>query len=238
MSEAQLHVEFFTQAEENQALSLKEGRPVFEDKEFVRIRFPGDNKREHVAPAHEGYRRDRENGNRWVTWAEDYPRHYDAFKQKASQAAIGTPLTELPFLTEARRAELRALNIHTAEMLAEMPETNYHRLGMNGRALAMQARAYLERAKDGALEAKMSAENAALKQQIDLLQQQMAGILSKPAPAPEIIEEEPTGSVFESWTDENLKAFIQAHAGSRPKGNPSHASLVKMAEEANERAAA
>ncbi|MCU0905633.1 MAG: hypothetical protein MUE83_17460, partial [Tabrizicola sp.] len=48
-----LGVEFFMKPVENKAKSKEAGRPIFEDREMVRIAFPGDSKREHVAPAHE-----------------------------------------------------------------------------------------------------------------------------------------------------------------------------------------
>ena len=53
-----------------------------------------------------------------VTYAERFARQYQQFKAQAAQTKSGTPLEYAPFLTEARRAELRALNIYTVEALA------------------------------------------------------------------------------------------------------------------------
>ena len=99
----------------------------------------------------------------------------------------GTPVEELPFLTESRRHELKALNIFTAEGLASLEGANLERLGMSGRELKNKALAYINHAKDTALETKLTAENDALKDRLAALeamlldQQQQA---ASPAQAP------------------------------------------------------
>jgi len=222
-----VHVEFYAEAVENPAKTRMEGRPIYEDKEFVKIKFPGDQKRVHVAPASEGYRRDPAT-NRWVSYIEDFPKHYERFQQGLEQSVSGTPLSELPFLTESKRAELRALNIHTGEQLAALDGAPLSRLGMGGRALKDQATAYIEHASDTALETRLAGENAALREQMAILQAQMAEVLlSKPAPVPAA----PSVSSFDDYQDEDIKAFIKDRTGSAPRGNPSHETLVRMADE-------
>lgn len=220
-----LHIEFFIQPEENPAKTRAEGRPIFEDKEFVRIKFVGDPKKELVAPAHDKFMLDRGTGQ-WITYAQAYHRHYDAFKTGQAALGEGTPISELPFLSEAKRAELKALHIHTAEGLAGLEGTNLSRLGMYGRQLKDQATAYLAKAKDSALETRLSAENASLKARLEALE----ALMSTPAPAVSAPAE--AVSVFSGWDDAALKAFIKERTGTAPKGNPSHATLVQMAEKA------
>ena len=123
-----LHIEFRTVAVENRAKSLKEGRPIFDQQEQAVIRFAGDTKKELVAPAHEKCMRDPASGL-WVSYAQAYQRHYEAFKSGEAAIGEGTPVEELPFLDAARRAELKALHIHTAEALA----------GLEARTLAASA---------------------------------------------------------------------------------------------------
>ena len=53
-----------------------------------------------------------------VTYAERFQHQYRQFKTAAAQTKTGTPLDHAPFLTEGRRAELRAQNIYTVEALA------------------------------------------------------------------------------------------------------------------------
>lgn len=227
-----LHIEFRTVAVENRAKSLKEGRPIFDQQEQVFIRFVGDPKKELVAPAHEKCMRDPATGL-WVSYAQVYHRHYEAFKSGQAAIGDGTPVEELPFLDAARRAELKALHVHTAEALAGLEGVNLSRLGMFGRELKEKAKAYIEKARDSALETRLAAENAALTQRIAALEAQLlAG--QAPSPPPVAVEQEKgedEGSVFDNWDDAALKAFIKEKTGKGPMGQPSHATLVRMAQE-------
>lgn len=227
-----LHIEFRNVAVENRVKSLKEGRPIYDQQEQVFIRFAGDTKKELVAPAHEKCMRDPATGL-WVSYAQVYHRHYEAFKSGQATAGEGTPVEELPFLDAARRAELKALHIHTAEALAGLEGINLSRLGMFGRELKEKARAYIEKAKDSALETRLAAENTALTQRIAALEAQLLAGRAPAEPAPAQPEPEVEGKdiVFDSWDDGALKAFIKERSGEAPKGNPSHATLIRKAQE-------
>jgi hypothetical protein len=221
-----LHIEFFAEAVQNKARSALEGRPIFEDKEFIRIRFRGDRNRVLVAPANEGAIRHPETNLPW-SYKDRFPKHYAAFKAGQAYRGEGTPISELPFLTEAKRAELRALNIHTAESLAGLEGTPLTRLGMGGREMKNQAEAYLAHAASSATDTRFAAENAELRSQIAALQAQFAE-LAKAQSQPE-----PAVSPFQAWDDATLKSWIGEKTGTKPKGNPSHATLVGMADEIN-----
>jgi hypothetical protein len=238
-----LHIEFRTVAVENRAKSLKEGRPIFDQQEQVFIRFAGDTKKELVAPAHEKCMRDPATGL-WVSYAQLYQRHYEAFKSGEAAIGEGTPVEELPFLDTARRAELKALHIHTAEALAGLEGQNLTRLGMFGRELKEKAKAYIEKASDSALETRLAAENAALAQRIAALESELLSVRSpQPAPAqqdrPAMDEPAVEASTpFADWPDADLKAFIKEQTGHAPRGTPSHETLVQMALHAQSKAAA
>lgn len=233
-----LHIEFRSAPVENKAKSAEAGRPIYEEQEQVHIRFAGDTKKELVAPAHEKCMRD-PSTQQWVSYAQLYHRHYEAFKSGEAAIGEGTPVSELPFLTEARRAELRALHIHTAEALAALEGVSLGRLGMYGRELKDKAIAYIAKAKDSALETRLAAENAELKARLEALEVQMLQArahhtVSEQAASPE----EHMPSVFSSWDDAALKAFIKQRTGQSPRGAPSHETLVRLAEDANAREAA
>lgn len=239
-----LFIEFFLDAVENQNKSRKEGRPVYDEREFVRIKFVGDPKRIHVAPAHEKFWRD-PSTNTWVSYAERYHKHYDAFKTGEAVKGSGTPLEELHFINVAKRAELKALNIHTAEALAQMDGAALARVGMYGRSLKTQAQAYLDSAAKTAPFSKLAEENAALVARIQALEAQMAtGKPAAPAVSDDAMadriedamaaEAEARVSRFNNWSDADLKAFIKDRTKKAPQGQPSHATLVRMAEEANQ----
>lgn len=245
-----LHIEFKNVAVENRTRSFTEGRPIFDQQEQVHIKFVGDTRKELVAPAHEKCLRDPAT-NQWVSYAQLYHRHYEAFKTGEAAVGEGTPISELPFLTEARRAELRALHIHTAEALTQLEGTNLSRLGMFGRELKEQAKAYIERARETALESRLSAENATLKAQIDALTlqvqtMQMPAAATQAREMPDVSDlttaqlsaSDESPSAFMGWDDATLKAFIKERTGATPKGHPSHQTLVRLAEEAHAKEAA
>lgn len=233
-----LHIEFRNVAVENKAKSLREGRPIYDQQEQVFIKFAGDTKKELVAPAHERCMRDPETGL-WVTYAQVYHRHYEAFRSGQEAVGEGTPVEELPFIDAARRAELKALHIHTAEALADLEGVNLSRLGMFGRELKEKAKAYIEKAKDNALETRLAAENAQLTARITALEAQLlAGRATAEPPVSAPAEPEEETSVFANWEDSALKAFIKNRTGKGVQGQPSHATLVRLAEEANAKEAA
>lgn len=244
-----LHVEFFTEAVEQPAKSTLAGRPIFEDAEFVRIKMVGDPKSSIVAPAHSSPSRDPETGQP-LTYAQKFPEHYRYFKSNLDQqAASGTPLTEVPWLTAAQRAELKALTILTVEGLAGLDGTMLSRIGMGARELKNKAQAWLDAAEGNAGNAKMASELAARDEQIEALQHQMAEMMerfgstgnqassSPPATADES-EGETSNSPFAGWAADDLKNWIADATGSRPLGNPSLKTLIARADEINAELAA
>lgn len=253
-----LHVEFYTEPVENPAKTREQGRPIFEDKEFVRIKFPGDKHRVHVAPADEQSLRDPQT-NDWLTYKDRFPAHYEAFRKNAVFVGEGTPIDEAPFLTASKKAELKGVNIHTVESLADLPDSNLSKMGVGAREMKNQARAYLDKANGSKGETKLAAENAGLRARLERLEANLSnreGIqpgLSDTGKAAEERNqerhEEPkpdnqdesdaddaksdAASPFTDWTDESLKAFIKDKTGQAPRGNPSHETLIRMAEEAH-----
>lgn len=226
-----LHITFFSEAVENKAKSLEAGRPIYEDREFVRIKFAGDKHRELVAPADQCAIRHPETNQPWA-YKDRFPKHYEAFKAGQSYVGDGTPLSELPFLTESKRAELRAVSIHTAEALANLDGALLARLGMGGRALKDQATAWLEKAAGSATDTRYAAENAELKEQMKRLQEQVAALATgKPTEAKheyEVLEANPTTpKAIGDCTEQELKAFIKETTGEPVLGNPSRETLEK-----------
>ena len=217
----------------NEAKSKKEGRPIYDDIEVCKIRTPGDRNSLKVFPANEvSHRQEMPDGSSGdeVTYAMRFPDQYRAFKDNTTQSQTGTPLEELPFLTKGKRLELKALHIHTAEALASLDGTPLKQLGIGGRELKNQAQAYLDNAKGSADVTKLAAENESLKRQIAALVEQQRAPTSSPS------DNDPAS--FEAMSDDDLKAFIGNKTGSRPRGQPSHETLVRMAKELVEAEAA
>ena len=217
-----VHVTFFNKAFEHKGKSMEAGRPIFVDMEMVEIRFPGDNKRVHVAPAREKAKMEEGSGRR-MDYIERFPEHYARFKAGDAQGQIGTPLSELSFLTEARRKEMKAVNIHTAETLAALPDREIQKLGIGIRALVEQAQTFIDLAKSSAPTIRLAAENEELRERMERLE----AMLQDKQPDPK-----PAGEDFSKWEDQDIKAFLKDVTGSVPKGNPKHDTLVRLADEA------
>lgn len=148
---------FYIYPEPHNARSEVEGRPIFVDKEYIRIITAGDT---------------RGTVERRVT-PEDiarFPRQYAQFKQGLEQLGSGTPVEQWPYLSPARIAELKAANVRTVEALAELPDSFLPKIGMGGMELRQRAAAWLESAKSSAPLDKALAENKDLKDQLAVLQ--------------------------------------------------------------------
>lgn len=211
----------------NEAKSKAEGRPIFDSVEAVEVVTAGDRNSVKVFPAHSssGWITTPDGTQEEVTYAMRWSDQYRRFKEGKQQVQDGTPLEELPFLTQAKRLELKALKIYTAETLASLDGQNLKTLGMGGRELKNQAQAYIDNATGSAGVTKLAAENEGLKDQLRLLQEQINAINARSASKPT------SSSQFDGWDDSDIKEYLKSETGSAPRGNPSHETLVKMADE-------
>lgn len=204
----------------NQIRSAEAGRPIFDDVEIVEIRHPGS--RDYgVYPATERshWIIDEVTGEQTaVSFAERFSKQYQQFKAHQQQTKSGTPIDYLPFLTEGKRAELRALNIYTAEQLALIDGADLRNLGPGGREWKNKAAEYLETSNDASKVTKLEAELEALKARNQVLEDD-AKVLSEDKPAGE----------FEGMSNEQLREHIQSLTGVAPKGNLPRRTLLRMA---------
>lgn len=232
-----LHIEFFTKAVEDKKKSRAEGRPIFKDVEFVRIRWAGDRNRMLVAPAHDKFARAGGEHNEMLTYAQVYPKHYAAFREGMEIASEGTPIEQLPFLTKARIEELKRQNVRTAEQLAHLDGTLLTNLGMGARPLKEQAQAYLANAAGSADTTRLAAENTELRDAMQIMQQQidqMQAQVNPPAPQP--VPAENGGEVgalgpFDEWPDSQIRSWLKGLDMQVPP-RIARENLVKMANEA------
>lgn len=239
-----LHVEFYTDAIENKRKSIDAGRPIFEDVEMVRVKIAGDPKNTFVAPANAECGRDRETNER-ITYKDRFPEHYRFFADHKGEAIIGTPLSEVPWLTASKVQELKALNIMTVEALAQLDGSLLQRIGMGGRELKNQATAWLDKAEGSKAQAHFAEELSVRDQVIDQLRRDIEALKSgQPAAVPDEPEAEPAdaglgdNSPFWAWDDEDIKNWIKDNTGNRPAGNPKHGTLVAKADALNAELAA
>lgn len=99
-----LHVRFYLHPVEQTAESIKVGRRVFADTEYIEIMIPGD---KQTVIRRQVFDLDRRR----------FPQQYARFKQGLADQTIGTPLSELPFLSASKVKEYEFFNIRTVEQL-------------------------------------------------------------------------------------------------------------------------
>jgi len=240
--------------------SIEAGRPIFVDVEVCEIRFAGSKDcgvyRSHT---YSHWEVDEETGEQvHLTYAERWPRQYAQFKEKQHQTKSGTPLDYVPFLSDAKRMELRAYNIYTIEALAELDGQNLKNLGIGGRDLKNKAIEYLASSSHDATIMRQQQQIEALISQVQLLQEDRKLLTNGIAAMTEAVPTppEPEGETPEEAEDDGegddervvaagrdtpgeligmsrdeIKAFIAEKTGKRPVGNPSMRNLVRIAQE-------
>jgi len=204
---------FYMQAVENKAKSAEEGRPVFDEREMVEIRIPGDRLATHVNYVLDEHRQ------RW-------PDHYAAFKRGEARAASGTPLEQWPIMTTGRVASLKALGVLSVEELSNLPDNMLPSLGMGARELRDQARSYLAAAADGAAASRAAAENAELRAQMERMQRQMEALMAGSSP---VEVSDVSDRAIEDLSDDELKSYIKRETGDGVRGTPSRQTLIERA---------
>jgi hypothetical protein len=213
-------------AVKNEVKSAQAGRPIFDDKEIVEMRYPASrNWSAHLATDFSHWGTDHETGDPVkVTYAERFRRQYQQFKQHSTQTKSGTPLTYAMFLTEARRSELKAQNIYTIEALASIDGQPLKNLGQNGREMKNAAMEYIEETQKGAVNTQMAAELEALRAKNQVMEEDLAALKAKS----NAIKLDPADK-FDGMDLEQLRAYITTHTGSQPMGTPNTKTLRRMA---------
>ncbi len=170
-----LAVEFFIDDVYQPFLSEKEGRAIYKPVEKVRVRGPAS-KSEYIsevfAPAPGPEDQDK---SKRRSWADRFPAQYSAFKQQQAQVPDGTPLEMCKFLASHRVKELKALDVHTAEQYARMPDSVVQTLGMGAHREKELCRQFL--ANDDEKVAQLSralSENKAMQDDMQMLKDQLA----------------------------------------------------------------
>ena len=226
--DASLLVLFKHHAMPNEAKTAREGRLQCDDLEIIEVRFPGS-RAVHVYPAHafSHWAVDPHTGGQIrVTYAERFERQYRQFKAHTQQTKSGTPLTHAPFLTEARRSELRALNIYTVEALAHVDGLELKNLGQGGRELKNAAEEYIAASRSGAVSTQLQAELEALRAKNQTLEDDVSALKQKASVVA------PNADEFEEMTPDQLREYIATNTGHAPQGNLSPKTLMRMARDA------
>nr|CRH05489.1 conserved protein of unknown function [Candidatus Magnetococcus massalia] len=143
-SDQRTYVEFFYKPIENKAKSRESGRPIFEEREYVKIIMAGS-RDIFITPVREVDRK-------------RFAAQYEAFKEGGNCEESGTPLHQWPALGVSQVAELKALNIHTVEQLAALDDHGMQNIGMGARELVAKAEVFIRSAKDAAAAEQLGVE--------------------------------------------------------------------------------
>jgi hypothetical protein len=217
-------VRFYHGAQLDQGASDAAGRKIYRDKEMVEAKFPGDPGRSNVAAAQEKcfmYRPKigEEDSKGFLTWAERFPEEYAFFKAgNAGGDRSGTPLEHAPFLTPAQTHEMRAINVHTVEALAQLGEAAIAKYHL--RPKVEQAKVFLGEAEASAAVAAANAKAQALEDRFAAMQAEIEGLRAGT----------PAGDGIDRWDEEKLRAFLVSHDVS-PRANASRDKLVAAVRE-------
>lgn len=139
-----LSVTFSYQPHLNQAKSATEGRPIYDDREYVTIKVPGDKDSVVERPVTDIDRR-------------RFHEKYQHFKAGNVQTQSGTPLSAVAWLSRGRVRELEFFNVHTLEQLANLPDAHAQQF-MGIASLRQSARDHLMAATEAAPITRMRAE--------------------------------------------------------------------------------
>jgi biotin operon repressor len=148
-----LFVQFNMEPHHNQAKSALEGRPIFEEREYIMIMVPGDKDSIVHRPAMES----------------DKQRFWDRYERWKSKVGdhttTGTPLKMVPWLNSSQVKELEYFNVYTLEQLAALSDNHAQKfMGIN---------ALRQRAKDAITASKESAPLTAIRAELDEKENQL-----------------------------------------------------------------
>jgi hypothetical protein len=164
-----LYVEFEMRPFHLAFRSQEEGRPIYEDRPFITILFPGDKTKKIERWA--VLSKDKDYNDTNPADDERFPRQWAAFEKQEAAPSMGLPVTEWPPISKSEAAELKGLNFHTVESLAQASDQAIGFMG--GLALREKARAWVESAKGHAAETKAAAENVQLREMMKVMQEQI-----------------------------------------------------------------
>jgi hypothetical protein len=170
-----LLVRFYKAPKQNLSRTQEEGRPIFEDTDYIEIMQPGNKDSIIRRPA-----TDRDKSR--------FSEHYRKYEARVTDDHIeGTLLSEWPAISRAQVEELRFLNIRTVEQLAQIADSNAQNI-MGIQGLKSKAAKFLETSKDQALSdrlAEIEARNAELEAKLAAVSENPAIVAdAKENPAP------------------------------------------------------
>lgn len=152
-----VYARFYTVPVQDQTASAEQGRVVFKDREYIEIVAAGNSNNIIRRPVS-----DMDRGR--------FRQAYAKFKEGDTEQLIGTPLTEVPWVSRSQCEELAYIKVRTLEQLAQVNDAACSSApGMY--ELKRKAQAWLKKSEDAAPFTALAKENADLNDKIAVLEQ-------------------------------------------------------------------
>jgi hypothetical protein len=161
-----LIAQFYIEGVHMLAASEKAGRPIFEDREFVKIIPIGDNKTVVTKAVNDEIR-------------QRFPEEYAVFKKGVEQTFSGTPLHQWPAILPAQIKLFNHFNVYTVDQMAELDDIAMSKIGPGTRDMVQKAKAFLAKAANTAEAQKFAVENERLKEELARQQETIAALARK-----------------------------------------------------------
>lgn len=162
-ADKKLLVLFFRDTVKNESKSIEAGRPIFDEIDLVKIITPGS--------------RDSFIGDATPEYQARFAGQWARYKAGKDQLTSGTPLKQLPWMTEAQIAEFGAVGCHTVEQLVGMSDALSQKF-MGHHQIKQKAQAYLDAAAGMAPTMKLQAELEKRDEMITQLQSQVDALVA------------------------------------------------------------
>jgi hypothetical protein len=121
--------------------SRAEGRPIYEDREMVKIMVKGQDKQIFTREATDEDK-------------QRFPREYAAFKMGREVAVVGTPIDMLPGVGPSFVQNMKAKGVKTIEDFVNLSDESLMNVGPGGRELQRRAKAMLGQTVDETIQLK------------------------------------------------------------------------------------
>lgn len=152
-----VYVKFYVRPVADEAASTEAGRPIYKDREYIEIRTPGNQNNIVQRPVSEMDR-------------QRFQGAYRAFKAGDTEQMVGTPLSEVPWVTRSQVEELAHMRIRTLEHLSTVSDEVCGRYaGMY--KMKQRAAAAIVEADKSAPFIQMQAENELLSNRLAVMEQ-------------------------------------------------------------------
>lgn len=163
------YVRFYQKEVQNQFLTNKENRPIYEMRDFVRIEIPGRN--DSIIDTYAGEHHKQAYPEAWARYQNDK-------RESGEDDSIrGTLLKEWSLLTPAQAKELRHYNFYTVEQVANASDAQLSPIrmivGMGEHSFREKAKSYLAAANGASLIDAQKAEVEKRDSQISDLQSKL-----------------------------------------------------------------